>query len=384
MVSDRSLDPKELDVLAIKLVYKLVNVPPGNVQFLLQGKEVAVRTLLEATTEYGKKFLVAQQKLKEGISFWGEPFIEAHQQEAYLEKLKAGQDFFDSLLVYNRPEKFKSFPYNPIDIEAQKEQIVTLNEVNQKIEFCNRFYALTHWLDLAVAYLEEAAPWVKKVQQKRKSLLTGIIPKAPELKKELESLKESYIREYLAWHQKMRLEDDKAKQNLLKDERLNTLSQLSSLSLFPAQKVVAIRDRINQVKVCSHLTEEDLQKTPICPHCRYRPTLEKVGAQERLHLEEQTCEDLLNQWLYTLSEKLKDQISTLPIVQEVLNSRQISEEAMTVLQNLFKDVHSVVIVPHEIEKVLKEGSAPEIKEQFNQYIDQLVKGQENVQIVIES
>ena len=91
-------------------------------------------------------------------------------------------------------------------------------------------------------------------------------------------LKNSYIEAYLEAHTKARLNAslDQKKSGLLKDGRLSKLTRLAGIELMPRAQLTDFQNRLAELKTCFSLTREDLEKTPICPHCNYRPAQEQI------------------------------------------------------------------------------------------------------------
>ena len=88
----------------------------------------------------------------------------------------------------------------------------------------------------------------------------------------LNELKREYIITYMTLHSRARLgmNDDKRKAVLLRDARLNTLKQLTTIDLMPASQLTDFQNRLAGLKSCFALTEQELQALPICPHCGFQ------------------------------------------------------------------------------------------------------------------
>ncbi len=89
----------------------------------------------------------------------------------------------------------------------------------------------------------------------------------------MKSSRREYINAYIDLHKKARLgvADDKRKQQLMKDLRLEKLKRLRSLPLLDAKHLERWIDRVGSLRSCFALTEKDLESKPRCPHCSFNP-----------------------------------------------------------------------------------------------------------------
>src|SRR5215510_14049798 len=92
----------------------------------------------------------------------------------------------------------------------------------------------------------------------------------------LADLKKTYVQAYLNLHLKDRLgvNEDKRKARLMRDGRLQTLQRLSTIDLMPRQHLTEFQNRLDRLTSCFVLTEQELDTTPVCPHCSYLPSSE--------------------------------------------------------------------------------------------------------------
>src|SRR6185369_10014062 len=66
--------------------------------------------------------------------------------------------------------------------------------------------------------------------------------------------------------------------------------------------------RLAKVQTCFTLVKDELDTSPICPHCNFRPQEENLGASGVLVLNQidQQLDGLLENWTKTLVENLDD------------------------------------------------------------------------------
>jgi len=225
--------------------------------------------------------------------------------------------------------------------------------------------------------------------------------------RQLTDLKKSYIAAYLTLHTRARLgiNEDKHKGALLRDERLTTLQKLSTIDLMPLQHLSEFQNRLAGLKSCFALTSQELEISPVCPHCSFKPSAEipsvPVGTVlDRLDAE---LDNVVATWTQTLLTNLED-----PTTRENLDllkpeSRQLVDtfrQRRTLPDSLTPDfIHALsevlsglIKIPVraiDLCRVLLADGAPvtpaEMRQRFDAYLSELTKGKElgKVRIVLE-
>lgn len=124
----------------------------------------------------------------------------------------------------------------------------------------------------------------------------------------IDQLKDQYIAFYYAQHAASRLgatEENKLNQ-LKRDGRIDTLQKISVIPILPAQQLQAWKTKSDDLKICWKLQKSELEHSPVCPHCRYRPKDEKFAQQVTVRQLETELEELLESWTNTLLTNLND------------------------------------------------------------------------------
>ncbi len=79
----------------------------------------------------------------------------------------------------------------------------------------------------------------------------------------------------------------------------------------PRQQLTDFQNRLVGLKSCFALTEQNLDASPICPHCGFRPSVEigsAAGAQMIEQLDNQ-LDTMLAGWTSTILSNLEDPIT---------------------------------------------------------------------------
>ncbi|NQU65180.1 MAG: ATP-binding protein, partial [SAR324 cluster bacterium] len=280
--------PKEWNLPALKALFELLGLTPGMAQLISQGKDEPVQQLQQSVTGIVKKIVMTQQSLREGLTFWGIDLLSGSHLTEQNETLNEAKAFFESLQAYTTPGKLKNFKYSVDQIEAYKRAIESLDRIATLREFVAYHGPAASWLSTAEAVLPTDHDWVDRMRATQQDILTeiqkptdGVQNLGSTISQKLNQLKKEYITIYAALHTKARLgvNDDKRKAGLMNDVRLQKLQTLAGVDLMPKQQLSDFQDQLGSLRSCFSMTEQNLEKTPVCPDCGFRPSAEYQSAQ---------------------------------------------------------------------------------------------------------
>ena len=226
--------------------------------------------------------------------------------------------------------------------------------------------------------------------------------------------KKDYIVAYISLHTKARLgvNDDKRKAGLLNDQRLQTLLKLAGIDLMPQQQITDYQNRLAGLKSCFALTEQNLDASPICPHCGFRPGGETgargegfgaSNASAVLNALDDELDRMLENWTKTLLSNLEDPITQANMdllkiddrepLEAFIQSKELPAPLDSNFVHALKEVLSglvkVTVKAQDLQQALQVIDGPatpaEMKKRFEAYIDNLTKGRDpaKVRIVLE-
>lgn len=407
--------PKEWNIPGLKAIFETLGLPPGNAQLITQSKEEPVQTLQQAIGNIVKELVMAQQSIREGLNFWGIDLISASGMTSTLEELERGKSFFESLQVYTTPGKLKNFRFSPQEIKQQEGALVHLKTLAAIKSFVSVHSEFASWLSTADAVLPVEHEWTDRLKAIKSDILgslqsidtTALKTKSAEITSKLNGLKKDYIRIYMSLHTKARLNanEDKQKAHLLSDKRLHTLQFLVNIDLMPRQQLKDLQDKLASIKSCFHLSEQELQNAPVCPHCNFRPSLEAAtasGSQQMTYVDNE-FDILLEGWTQTILNNLEDPMTQANIelladdekklVKDFVTSKAlpntVDKEFVQSIKEVLSGLVKVSIKQSDIQKAIQSGGGAatpdEIKKRFNEYIDKLTRGQDpaKVRMVVE-
>ncbi|UCH96958.1 MAG: ATP-binding protein, partial [Candidatus Aminicenantes bacterium] len=407
--------PKEWNIPALKALYQLLDLPPGHVIEVTQGNNIPVQQLQTSVAKRVEKLVLLKQNLQKGISFWGRPVLSHNEQENLLAQLDRARNFLESLQPYSTTGKLKNLKYNLNDINDQNQALGVVTEIEALQDLINDIGAEAAYLSTAEALL----PAGHKLLEEMKTISTGISNDISDKTKrskpafrrqarqDLMSLKKKYMDVYLELHRRARLgaNEHKRKTQLLKDNRLAVLNDLSAVELMPRQHLNLFKDKLDSLKSCFDLTEKELENTPVCRHCDFKPALENpnISAAVALdHLDDE-LDKMLDEWKLTLLLNLEEpgtrsNIELLKpndrdMLVEFINSselpRDYGPDFIRILREVLSGLIKVTIKVEDLRKALLTGGAPvtpdELKNRFEKYLAELTRDKDagKVRIVLE-
>ena len=407
--------PREWNVPALKKLFELLGLAPGMAELITQGKSEPVQELQRKVAQTLERLVVAQQRLQQGITLWGKSLLGEEEVAQLQQQLRNAKEFFESLEVYTSPGKLKNFPYDLDQVQRQKRGLEALAQVEMFEEFARHLTPSVSYLSQAMMVLPEDHPWVEKARELQgemeKELARrhgSLIHLGIQMEGKLTELKKEYQRLYGELHTRARLsvEEERRKEKLLhSDERLRTLQALANIPIMPRQQLLEFQNRLEKLKSCSCLTEQDLEASPVCPHCHFQPRIEgeRPPAKEELNYLDQQLDAMLENWTKVLLENLEDPTSQSHLkllkphdrqrVEEFLQSKtlpeKISRDFLHALQEVLSDLVKVTIRREELWKALQEGGSPatleELKNRFEEFLARRIRGHEpsKVRILLE-
>jgi hypothetical protein len=256
-------------------------------QLVTQGKDESVQELQKAVATTVERLVLVQQNLLTGLFFWGRSLVAEDEAQKLRAKLDGTKTFLESLQAFNSPGKLKNFHYEASEVTAHRDSLNSLAEVKSLEELLIDLGSMASYLSTAEAVLPTGHEWIDKMKTARDKVLTQIGDPAKrsaaafrqQTQRKLGDLKKAYLLVYIAMHAKARLgvSEDKRKAQLMSDERLKDLQKLSTIDLMPRQQLSDFQNRLAGLKSCFAFTEQELEASPVCPHCNFKPVAEPTG-----------------------------------------------------------------------------------------------------------
>src|SRR5690606_15184025 len=392
LLAERSLDdliqfkhiepPKEINVALLRSLFELLGLPSGLAQMATQGKEEPVKELLDAVAKLVNRVLTVGTDLRNRLSFWGQSLLREEELRDRQQRLEALKGFLEGLSPYNTIGKLKNLHITQADIETQKKNLDALAAVERLRDLVAELGNVAAYLSQAEMVLPGDHPWVQQAQAASKDVLDKLAEDrsaqhAAEYRQRLATLKKDYITAYVAQHSKARLgvAEDKTKSALRKDLRMVTLRALAGISLMPTGQLTTFEDRLDKLKSCASLVERELETSPVCPHCGFRPANEQgdlLPAANVLKALDDELDRLLEGWQRTLLDNLDD-----PIIQanfELLRPKQrdlikgflaskalpdpVTPEFVAAVQEVLSGLEKIVVTGDDIKRALLAGGSP--------------------------
>ncbi|NQV34261.1 MAG: ATP-binding protein [Phycisphaeraceae bacterium] len=408
--------PKEWNLPALKALFELLGMAPGMAQLVTQGKDEPVQNLQQEVNKIVKRIVMTQQILREGLSFWGLDLLAGTDLATQASGLDKAKGFFESLQAYSSPGKLKNFRYTAPEVLAHEKAVKALDELDALRGFIMDHGSTASWLSTAEAVLPAEHDWVDRMKTTRQDVLdsldqanlTAVASQSQSIGTKLSHLRKDYNNTYIGLHTKARLgvNDDRRKATLLNDQRLQIVLKLAGIDLMPRQQLTDYQNRLAGLKSCFALTEQNLDASPICPHCGFRPSVEPgtVAGPQMIDQMDTQLDAMLVAWTSTILSNLEDPITQANMdllkmddrksLVTFIKSKTLPEPLDSNFVHALKEVLSglvrVTINGHELQQALQVTEGPatpvELKKRFGEYIDQLTKGMDpaKVRIVVEN
>ena len=414
--------PKEWNIPAIKELFELLGLAPGMAQLVTQGKDEPVQSLQQAIENVVKRIVMAKQTLHQGLSFWGIDILSNLGASNWDGMLDEAKTFFESLQAYSSPGRLKNFRYSKEEVKSYQTTLNALDYIDALREFIMNNSDITSWLSSTESVLvygsELKVPafesWIKQLKDEKQHIVAKLSQSetnkqnleslSSQVNKTLKKLKRDYINQYMLLHTKARLSmnEDNHKKELLNDYRFKTLQKLAGIDLMPRQQLTDFQNRLAGLKSCFALTEQDLESSPICPHCEFRPSAESyaVSGSQLINQIDAQLDDMLENWTSIILDNLEDPITQTNMdllkiderksLELFIKSRKLplppDSDFIHALKEVLSGLVKVAIKIQDLQNALQIMSSPatpeEIKNRFNEYIEDITKGKDPAKIRI--
>jgi hypothetical protein len=407
--------PKDWNLPALKALFELLGLTPGMAQLVTQGKDEPVQELQKAVTAAVEKLVLVQQSMRTGLFFWNRSLLAEDEVKKLRAKLDETKTFLESQQAYTTTGKLKNFRYDASEVTAHRSGLESVAEIKSLEELVADLGSTASYLSTAEAVLPTGHDWIDKMKTARDEVLAQIGDPAKrsaaafrqQTQRKLGDLKKGYLLSYLSMHAKARLgvNEDKRKAQLMGDERLKDLQKLSTIDLMPRQHLSDFQNRLAGLKSCFALTEQELEASPVCPHCNFKPGSEPPTAPAATMLDalDGELDKLVENWTQTLLANLEDpttkrNLSLLKpeprkLVDGFIKKRalpdDLDQDFIHALQEALSGLTKVSVKIADLRDALLSGGSPatpaEMRKRFEEYLDGLTKGKEpgKVRIVLE-
>jgi hypothetical protein len=300
-------------------------------------------------------------------------------------------------------------------VTAHRDSLNSLADVKSLEELLVDFGSMASYLSTAEAVLPTGHEWIDKMKTARDEVLIQIGDPAKrssetfrqQTQRKLGDLKKAYLLVYIAMHAKARLgvTEDKRKAQLMSDERLKDLQKLSTIDLMPRQQISDFQNRLAGLESCFAFTELELEASPVCPHCNFKPGQEPPAAPATAMLDalDGELDKLVENWTRTLLANLEDpttkgNLSLLKpesrnLVDGFIKKRRLpdnlNQDFIHALQEVLSGLTKVSVKITDLRDALLAGGSPatpsEMRKRFEEYLNELTKGKEpnKVRVILE-
>lgn len=341
--------PSDMPLNELRVLFDLFNLSHGLLQPASQ--QVGVKLLQTKVQDLLAKVVKLQHEIKDKIPTWEVPLLSDEEMKEYQKGLQTLNQFLQILQIFDSAPKLKNFKKTIDEIRSQNDLMKLVDTLDQLREKALQSTKKANYLVSAMNHIPITDDWYSRAEMALEDLHHALKENKDcivELKA-VEQLKEQYIAAYYTQHSKSRFgatEENKLNQ-LKRDGRIEVLQTISSISILPSSKLQLWRNKSDSLKICWRLQKSDLEHSPICPYCKYRPKDEKYAHQVTVEQLEDELNELIDTWTSTLLVNLNDK--------DLKNNIQLlSKEQQEVIDGFIKDKSFSVPVDLRLVQTIKE------------------------------
>lgn len=380
--------PSGLPITELNAIFDLFEVRVPNFEDALLSKAIVSTT--EKANEAINETLRVIQLVKNGFPTWDGVLLsntEIHENTQLLEQFK---DFCEELKRFNTPAKMRNLKFDLKTIEAQKNAHDALKELSSLDEKIKDIEHKVSYLRIAHSNIGIQSEWGQKLDEMLEELFYTLKQHGDpaEHLSELAELKKDYIKIYIQAHDQSRLNanEEILKNKLLDSSEFKALKELAAhISILPKEQFINWQRSIVSLKACYHVSENNLQHSPICNHCKFRIAESTENEKDKLKNLQNELEKTFENWKETLLTNLKDEavrdnVNLLQTEQQELIEKFIKEQEFSLpidirliqaINDLLKGIEKIEISLSELEDMMANGN-PLTLEEFRKRFEEMI------------
>ena len=378
--------PKHWNIPALKALFELLALPPGLAIQVTQNNTDAITQLNVELNKRVESLVLGRHEFSNGIPFWGTRLLEDKELQELSSKIDKTKDFLENLQAYNTPGKLKNFKYSAEEINAYKEGLDLLANVDKLKSFADSLTSYTTYLSSAESILPDQHEWRKKSKELKEKLQKEVLMEENRSSQKfrqsalqkLESLKKDYIQIYLKLykHSRLDIKQDKGKKQLVYDYKMEHLKALATIDTMRISQLNEIQKELENLKTGETITASDLEEN--ASSASFFPAMETnagISADQRLSNLEDKVETVYSSWVKSLIETF-------------LNDKELPEKLSAGLISAMKQalagLSRVSVRLKDLEDNLFSGGSAatieDFRDRFATYLDNLIKGQDRSKV----
>ena len=168
----------------------------------------------------------------------------------------------------------------------------------------------------------------------------------------------------------------------------------------PKQQLTDFQNQLAKMQSCFAMTSQDLENSPTCPYCSFRPSQEtsKIAAGQMIDQLDEKLDALLANWTKTILENLEDPITLANLdllknderktLDDFIDTKNLPEpldiDFVNALQEALSGLVKVSVNFDDLHTTIAGGGGPatpdELKKRFMEYIDKLTRGKDPAKV----
>lgn len=364
--------PSDLPLPALRALFQLFDIGQGllHQDALVQG----IGTLNVKSQHVLQEVVTLSHEIRDGIPILEATLLSKTEVAENRDRLNEFKDFLQSIQIYNTPAKLKNFKYSVEQVEGYADTLELVEQLNRLKKRAEEVAKAADFIVKAQYHLPTSHDWQNQAEVAIENILDAL-KHGDDIQtelKEIQRLKTEYISIYMKIHSSSRLNatDDNKKQKLLNDPRVTALRHLSTIDILSSQQLEHWQDQMNELQPCWRLTKEELDHSPICPHCRLRPKDHSFVTYPNLDEVENQLQDLVDSWSSTLlnnfnDPEIKQNVSMLTpeqqqLIQEFVTNKQfvlpIDVKLIQAIKELLQGIEKIELNMSDVINMMGNGN----------------------------
>lgn len=396
--------PSDLPLPALRELFQLFDISQGmlNPDAL---EKAGIGQLNIKSQQALQEVVTISHEMKDGFPILDTTILSRAEVAEKRDQLNRLKDFLQHIQIYNTSARLKNFKYSVDEVKSYAESLELVAQLNKLKKRSEEVSKAANYIVNAQYHLPSNHEWQNQAESAIENLLHAL-KQGEEIQtelKEVQRLKTEYVSIYMKIHASVRLNatDDNKKQKLFNDPRYTALRQLTTIDILSSQQLEQWQERINELQPCWRLTKEELEHSPICPHCKLRPKDQTFIKYPSLEEVEDQLQDLMDSWTRTLLNNFNDSqiqqnVSLLKpeqqrLIEQFIASKQFSlpidVKLIQAIKELLQGIEKIELNMADVIQMMGNGdplTVEELRMRFEKMIKERVGNSSgnNVRIVL--
>jgi hypothetical protein len=373
--------PKGLPIAALRRLFEMLGL---QVALLDADRDRAAADLQSAIA---REIPVALDVARLGPTtrIWGSDVWSPHDAQAIATDAADYKTFLDRLTSMNTGAKLRHLKESADEVAALADKRKQVVAAQTRLDALKPLAALGEYLSSALAVLGPddpmtaeivgAQPIAVKAAQSGSNIADAV--------RHLENLLSRYVSRYLELHRRARLgsHEDQRKKSIIESAPMKRLDALANVTILPGAQLIDLKKELASLRPCWAADEQQLEQTPYCTACMFKPLVDAAPADADMRLNEleDRVQGLDTEWVTFIRDGLDDPVAKAGLdllspqdqeaaLQAIEADDVPSSDAIKALNTVFGGLQKISLPAADVVDALRKGG-PSTPEELEQRLD---------------